>query len=286
MKEQKEINEQGMIIETLREKTPVFISGLPGKMQTLIAEELAKNGGYDIFPFAQSSKRHNGEVIQIGERQIKLNDYVPFNIRQRKGVIAVDFSTPQSATLNAHEYALLGVPFVMGTTGGNREEMEKSVRESSISAVIAPNMAVEVVAIQDELNDLLSTSPREFEGWRMTIRESHQAAKKDVSGTAIAFRRQLETLGAVMDGEIEFERRPNIQKELGIQNLDGHAYHWITLTSPEGVIKEYKTSIEGRQPYIIGTLMAIDFLNQRMREGSQGKVFTMSDVIRGRRQHE
>lgn len=279
--------EQRQSAETITGRTPVLVAGLPGKMATLVAEELARNEGYDLLPFAVTSKRHRTETVRLGDQRIKLNDYLPFEVRQRTGTVAVDYSTPQSATLNALEYTLLGLPFVMGTTGGNREELEALVRRSPVSAVIAPNMAAEVVSIQDELNELLTTSPHEFEGWRMTIIESHQATKRDVSGTAVAFRRQLEALGATMDEDIESIRDPETQRELGIQNVDGHAYHWITLTSPDGGdIRQYRTSIEGRQPYVEGTLMAIDFLSQRTREGSRREVFTMSDVIRERRQHE
>lgn len=286
MLEQRTTTEQGHRVEALTTRTPVLIVGLPGRMATLVAEELARNESYDLLPFAMTSKRHRREIVQLGDQRVELNDYIPLNVGQRVGTVVVDYTTPQSAVGNAIDYILLRVPFVMGTTGGNREELEALVRRSPISAVIAPNMAVEVVAIQDELNDLLSNSPHEFEGWNLTIKESHQATKKDVSGTAIAFQRQLEALGAIMYGEIESVRDPQVQRELGIHNLDGHAYHWITLASPTGEIREYRTSIEGRQPYVGGTLAAIDFLNQRVREGSRGEVFTMSDVIRARRQHE
>ncbi len=286
MIEQRTTTEQGHNSEILAGRTPVLVAGLPGRMATLVAEELARDEGYDLLPFAVTSRRHNRETVQFGGQRVRLNDYIPFDIRQRRGTVAVDYSTPQSATTNALEYTILGLPFVMGTTGGNREELESMVKRSPVSAVIAPNMAVEVVAIQDELNDLITTSPDEFAGWRMTIRESHQATKKDVSGTAVAFRRQLEALGATLDGEIESVRDPQVQRELGIQNIDGHAYHWITLTNPDGETRQYRTSIEGRQVYIAGTLMAVDFLAQKMRQGSRGEIFTMSDVIRERRQHE
>lgn len=279
--------DQGRNTETLTGKIPVLIAGLPGKMATLVTEEISKTEGYELLPFAITSKKHTREAAQFNDQRVRLIDHIPFDIRKREGTIAVDYTTPQSAVANAIGYAQLRVPFVMGTTGGNREEIETLVGRSQISAVVAPNMAVEVVAIQDELNDMLENTPRVFDGWDLTIRESHQSTKRDVSGTAVAFRRQLEALGATMNEDIESVRDPEVQRSLGIRSLDGHAYHWITLTSPDGGdIRQYRTSIEGRQPYVKGTLMAIDFLSQRTREGSRGEVFTMSDVIRVRRQHE
>lgn len=265
---------------------PVFVSGLPGKMATLVAEALAGDEQFTLLPVARTSHmhRHDGNLV-FNNQEVRLVDYCsPQDLPP--GSIAADFTTGDSAAINAISYTRFSLPFVMGTTGGDREEIEKLVRESKISAVIAPNMAVSVIEVQDELNRLLDTSPNHFQGWHMIIRESHQAAKRDVSGTAIAFQTQLERLGAIMDGEIESIRDPEVQRQLGIQNLDGHAYHWITLTNPTGETKEFRTSIEGRQPYVEGTLMAISFLSRKISEGSRGEIFTMSDVIREAKERE
>ena|SRR3990167_7938256 len=259
-------------------RTPVFISGLPGKMATLVAEALIANGQYELSPVAMASAKHNWGHFNLGIRKIRLIDYCPNDLMP--GTIAVDYTTPQNSTLNARHYTWAGVPFIMGTTGGDREEIETMVRNSKISAVIAPNMAVSIVQVQDEIQRLLETSPDIFSGWQMTIIESHQSTKKDVSGTARALQSQLERLGAVMDSEIKSIRDPEHQQNLGIQNLDGHGYHWITLTSPTGEIKRFETAVEGREPYVQGTLMAINFLSRKMKEGSRGEIFTMSDVIR------
>lgn len=264
--------------EVIDTRTPVLVSGLPGKMATLVAEALAGDKHYNLLPVAMTSARHKwtSQVLD-GSHRINLVDYCPFDIK--RGTIAVDYTTPRSAETNAISYTHLRVPFVMGTTGGNRLAIENMVRNSEISAVIAPNMAAAVVEVQDELARLIETSSNHFQGWHMTIRESHQAAKRDVSGTAKAFQAQLEGLGAVMDGEIESVREPERQRQLGIQSLDGHAYHWITLTSSTGETREFRTAIEGRQPYVDGTLMAVRFLARRMNDGSRGEVFTMSDVV-------
>lgn len=258
-------------------RTPIFISGLPGKMASLIAEAVNQDESYFLHEMGMSSKRHNFERFMVGERRILLRDFCPNNLEP--GTIAIDFTTPPNATLNAIRYVSLGIPFVMGTTGGDRQTMEEAVRSSQISAVIAPNMAVSIVEVQDKIKNLLDTSPNAYLGWRMTIRESHQAAKRDVSGTAKALQAQLVRLGAVMEGKIESIRDPETQRQLGIRNLKGHGYHWITLTSPQGEVKPYITAIEGRQPYVEGTLMAVSFLARKMREGSRGEVFNMSDVI-------
>lgn len=45
---------------------------------------------------------------------------------------------------NGAFYALNGVPFVMGTTGGDREKLLRDVTESGVYAVIAPQMGKQV----------------------------------------------------------------------------------------------------------------------------------------------
>ena len=268
--------------EVCQQRIPIFISGM-GKMGTLIAEQVAQSDHFVLSRYAMTSARHRRTVQKFGEQNVLLVDYCPSHRELAPGTIAVDFTTAKSAVLNVIQYTYLNIPFVMGTTGGDRQEIEKMVRRSQISAVIAPNMATEVVEVQDEFQRLIETSPDTFQGWHMTVRESHQVAKRDVSGTARAFQAQLERLGATMEGEIESIRDPEVQRQLGIKNLDGHAYHWITLTGPNDETREFTTAIEGRQSYVEGTLAAIRFLAIQIRNGSQGEVFTMSDVVSGLR---
>lgn len=45
---------------------------------------------------------------------------------------------------NAELYCKLGVPFVMGTTGGDRERLYKTVKDSNNYAVISPQMGKQV----------------------------------------------------------------------------------------------------------------------------------------------
>lgn len=261
-------------------KIPVLMAGLPGKMATLVAEQLVNREGFELLPFSLSSARHDGGIILIGSEKVQLAHAIHQKPAPKDGTIAVDFTTPDSAVSNAQLFADLRIPFVMGTSGGDRRAIEEIVRHSEISAVIAPNMAASVIEIQTMIEALAEKTPNLFNGWRMTIRESHQATKKDVSGTARALQGQLETLGVSMEGEIESIRDPETQRKLGIKSLDGHAYHWINLQSPDGVASmELRTQIEGRAVYVEGTLMAVRFLRKKMQNGSRGEIFSMSDVL-------
>ncbi|MDP3998237.1 MAG: dihydrodipicolinate reductase C-terminal domain-containing protein [bacterium] len=275
--------------ETLEGKTPVLIAGLPGKMATLVTKAINRSEDFTLPNICLSSDRH--PLISIGENDeerllyaipsYRPRDSIKLKSHLHSGLIAVDFTTPQAVNKNAELYAEMGIPFVMGTTGGNRQKLVETVKNSEISAVIAPNMAVEVVRIQHAIETLAQNAPGVFKDWRMEIKESHQASKKDVSGTAKALQAQLEQLGAVMEEDIISIRDLKIQEELGIKNLSGHAYHWITLQSPDGVSTlSFRTKIEGRQPYVNGTMVALKFLQEKIRAGSKGEVFSMVDVLR------
>ena len=49
---------------------------------------------------------------------------------------------------NAELYCRVGVPFVMGTTGGDTEQLYKTVEDSKVYAVISPQMGKQVIRIQ------------------------------------------------------------------------------------------------------------------------------------------
>lgn len=46
---------------------------------------------------------------------------------------------------NAELYGKVGVPFVMGTTGGDRDQLYKTVEDSKVYAVISPQMGKQVI---------------------------------------------------------------------------------------------------------------------------------------------
>jgi len=274
-------------VEIPSERTPILIAGLPGKMASAVAVGVENSEHFSLLGTALSgSAMGRVEVPIYSDTQFRshivtivpTSHHEAFLSSVQPGTIAIDF-TRGGANTNAEMYARAGIPFVMGTTGGDRFALVQTVRMSEISAVIAPNMAGEVVKLQQELSML---PENHFVGHKMRIRESHQASKADVSGTAVALQRQLEALGAVMDGEVESVRDPEQQRRLGIPNehLEGHAYHWISVQSPDGsVTREWRTAINGRELYVANTLEAVRFLKRKMAEGSRGEVFSMIDVM-------
>jgi len=71
-------------------------------------------------------------------------------------------------------------------------------------------------------------------------------------------------------------------EQMGVpeEALDGHAFHTYTLTSPDDTVEfVFKHNVQGRSMYAEGTVDAVLFLAQKMREGAAQKVYSMADVV-------
>ena len=67
---------------------------------------------------------------------------------QYPDLVVVDYTLPAAVNENALFYTANRLPFVMGTTGGDREQLMADVAASGSYAVIAPNMGKQIVAFQ------------------------------------------------------------------------------------------------------------------------------------------
>jgi 4-hydroxy-tetrahydrodipicolinate reductase len=200
--------------------------------------------------------------------------------------ISVDFTLPAAANANAEFYCRNQLPFVMGTTGGDRERLAQTVLDSSVCAVIAPNMAKQIVGFQAMMEYAAQTFPGLFEGFSLEIKESHQSGKADTSGTAKAMVTYFNKLGVPFtETDIVKIRDPEIQKtRMGIPEayISGHAWHTYTLDSPDKTARfEFTHNINGRDIYAWGTADAILYLEKKIRAGAKGAVFSMIDVLKG-----
>jgi 4-hydroxy-tetrahydrodipicolinate reductase len=201
--------------------------------------------------------------------------------------ITVDYTHPTAVNDNAEFYVRRRLPFVMGTTGGDRDHLESTVIASSIPAVIAPNMAKQIVGFQAMMEYAATTFPDLFKGYSLEIKESHQRGKADTSGTARAMIEAFNGLGIPFSAEdIQMERDPDIQESLwGIprEYLVGHGWHTYTLNSADKTVRfSFSHNVNGRKVYADGTLDAAVYLSKKVAEGAPGVVFTMIDVLKGR----
>ena len=274
------------------ETIKVMVNGLPGNMATKAAEHVSRDPSVTLLPFALTGADITDEQATVdsvtvaltrpADRQELIN-----RVKETEGAfISVDYTHPDAVNDNASFYCENSLPFVMGTTGGDREALMKTVQTSSTAAVIAPNMAKQIVAFQAMMAYAAETFPGVFNDYRLEIRESHQKGKADTSGTAKAMIGYFNKLGVPFNKEqIAMERDPDTQKDTwGIPEayLSGHGWHTYALHSgDETVYFQFTHNVNGRDIYASGTIDAIQYLSKKLNQGATGQVFSMIDVVKG-----
>lgn len=270
---------------------PVMVNGLPGNAAAIVARHFENDSRFLLVPFSLTGPGIPATTHAIGASAIALvlpeerEERIHHLINAHGPFISVDFTLPSAISGNTDFYCRHKLPFVMGTTGGDREQLTRRVLSSDTCAVIAPNMAKQIVGFQAMMAYASETFPGLFKDYRLSIRESHQASKMDTSGTAKAMVGYFNRLGvAFTEDDIIKIRDPKTQKtELGVPEayLSGHAWHTYTLASPDGTAMfSFTHNVNGRDIYAWGTLDAVGFLQKKVEAGEKGRVFSMMDVLK------
>ena len=274
------------------EPIKVMVNGLPGKVSSKVAEHIAKDSALALLPYALTGPEISDQSVQIGSHSIQLTqpderESLIARLKEAEGrFICVDFTHPTAVNDNAVFYCNNELPFVMGTTGGDRQALAETVSASKTCAVIAPNMAKQIVAFQAMMAYAADTFPGMFEGYRLEIKESHQHGKADTSGTAKAMIEYFNRLGVPFSKEeIIMERDPEIQKtewQIPEAYLEGHGWHTYTLRSDDDTVMfQFTHNVNGRDIYAKGTIDGIRYLYEKLQKGDTGRVFSMIDVLKG-----
>lgn len=272
-------------------RTKIMLNGLPGNVTQVICRQALADDRFTILPYSLTGPEIQIPYCHIGEVAIALigpdqrDDRITAIKKAEGPFISVDFTHPTAVNANAEFYCRHQLPFVMGTTGGDRDQLIATVEKSANAAVIAPNMAKQIVGFQAMMAHAAEHFPNLFKGYHLTIRESHQAGKADTSGTAKAMVGYFNKMGIDFSpGQIEKERDPERQRNMwGIpaEHLPGHGWHTYTLISADQSTKfEFIHNINGREIYGEGTLDAVIFLSRNINQGAKGKVFSMIDVLK------
>jgi 4-hydroxy-tetrahydrodipicolinate reductase len=271
---------------------PVMVNGIPGQVAGIVAARVAADPRFTLLPYSLTGPEITAAAHAVAGMPVRM-----IRPERREAEVAeaekafgkffcVDYTHPSAVNANAEFYCRRGLPFVMGTTGGDRARLAETVRASRIAAVVAPNMAKQIVGFQAMMEYAAETFPGLFSGYALEIRESHQRGKADTSGTAKAMVRYFNRLGAdFTEDRIRMERDPEAQrKRWGIPEafLDGHGWHTYTLTSPDGTVRfEFTHNVNGREVYAHGTLDALVYLQKKVAAGESGRMYTMIDVLKG-----
>lgn len=273
-------------------KIKMMINGIPGNMAVNVAKHVLSDDRFDLIAQSLTGPEITEDETMIGPMTIRLirpdvrEEVIKEIIGTEAPFISVDYTHPATVNGNAVFYTKHDLPFVMGTTGGERKQLEDTVRASSISAVIAPNMAKQIVGFQAMMEFAANTFSDLFKGYSLEIKESHQKGKADTSGTAKAMAEYFNNMGVPFSKEdIKKERDPEIQKSVwGIpeEYLKGHGWHTYSLVSDDSTVSfEFSHNVNGRDIYAQGTLDAISYLDNKVKQGEKGKVYSMIDVLKG-----
>ncbi|GBF87779.1 4-hydroxy-tetrahydrodipicolinate reductase,chloroplastic [Raphidocelis subcapitata] len=272
-------------------RPPVMINSCTGRMGHAAAEAMVR-AGLQLVPFTLTGYSAGVAVSNIGvsgvpvelvgkERRQEAMDRVK---ERYPGLIVVDYTLPNCVNDNAEFYARNGVPFVMGTTGGDREKVVDAAQAAGVYAVVAPQMGKQVVAFQAMMDMMADSFPGVFSGYKLRAVESHRRGKPDVSGTAKAVVGSLKRMGVAefKDSDIVKVRDREGQLRMAVpeEHLDGHAFHTYTLTSPDGSVEfVFKHNVVERTIYAEGTVDAVLFLAKKRTEGAKQRVYSMVDVL-------
>ncbi len=273
-------------------KIRLMISGIPGSMAATVARHALSDERFEVLPMVLTGPEISAATHDIDGVTFELvrpnhRGEAVAKIKQKFGpVLVVDFTHPSAVNDNAAFFCEKGLPFVMGTTGGDRRKLNDTVAASAVPAVIAPNMAKQIVGFQAMMAFAADNFPGLFKGYTLEIRESHQQGKADTSGTAKAMVTYFNRLGLDFAvSQIQKERDPERQRNIwGVpaEHLAGHGWHTYRLRSADGsVLFEFRHNVNGRDIYAGGTLDAAAFLAAKAAAGIRGRVYSMIDVLKG-----
>lgn len=273
-------------------KVQLMVNSCTGKMGQAVAEA-ALRANVELVPYTlcgpndtQTKSHVSVQGVQLELVPPSVRDSVVAELKQRyPHLMMVDYTLPDAIHSMVDFYVQHNTPFVMGTTGGDRAKIHAQVESAGTYAVIAPNMGKQIVAFQAMMDYMAKTFPGAFSGYKLRVVESHQATKKDTSGTAKAVVASFVEMGIPFDvSQIELVREPKEQVELmkvPESAINGHAYHTYQLVSGDGsVMFEFQHNVIGRTTYAEGTVDAALFLAKQIEAKNSKTLFNMIDVLR------
>jgi len=268
----------------------IMINGLPGNMAKELAAAAIKRG-FEVIPYSLTGPDIAEKETNVENKKIKLiipddreniiekikNEFAPF--------ISVDYTHPSCVNSNAQFYIAHDLPFVMGTTGGDREKLTQDVDNAKLSCVIAPNMAKQIVALQLMLEKMQNDFPDLYKNYKLSVVESHQKTKADTSGTAKSIVDTFNKMGITQISYDDIQKIRNEEEQINFgvpqDYLSGHAFHTYRLESEDKTVAfEFKHNVCGRNVYAEGTVDAALFLAKNLKPIGSGQRFSMTDILK------
>ena len=170
-------------VEMRAEKISVMVNGMPGPMAVEVAKACLDRG-YNLIPIGFTGPNQPDHITVSGA-----NTFVDVELVAGPGIsdnaggalkilkelhphlIIVDYTHPSAILSNLACYVENDCDFVMGTTGGDNDKMMEIFAKGKNRAVIAPNMAKQIVALQAALQEMSTRFPKSFADYKLTVKK-------------------------------------------------------------------------------------------------------------------
>ncbi len=265
----------------------VAITGALGRMGSNIIKTLCENpeefkvvAAIDI-PNHPKKGMDIGELIGIGKLGVPLesSDNLDDVLKETKPDVLVDFTAPAPCVNTVKIASSNGVNLVIGTTGFTEEqkkEMEDTIRNNKVGAVISQNYAIGVNIFFKTLEFLA----KKLGDYDIEIVEMHHRFKKDApSGTALRAAEIIQN-NLNRDSKLIYGREGLVgertKEEICIHALRGGDVvgdHTVIFAG-DGERLELTHKASSRQAFVNGVILAVKFISQK-NEG----IYNTFDVL-------
>ena len=116
---------------------PVMVNGIPGKVACTVARHIQRDPRFRLIDCSLTGPEIQEREFSLEGTAIRLirpeaRDSAIQVIRTAHGeFLTVDYTHPSAVNPNAEFYCRQSLPFVMGTTGGDRQKLEETVHSSA-----------------------------------------------------------------------------------------------------------------------------------------------------------
>ncbi|KAF7826138.1 4-hydroxy-tetrahydrodipicolinate reductase 2, chloroplastic-like [Senna tora] len=269
---------------------PIMVNSCTGKMASSVIIETLFHELY-IIPVSFGSEAMSGQTYDISSKKFYMQG--PSNreivlqhlLAKYPDMIVVDYTLSAALDANVELYCKFGVPFVLGTNGGNRDLMLKTIQNSQSYALVSSQMGKQTVAFLGVLEYMSSRFPGMFAGYTLQVKESLDESKAKSLITMKAASVFFKRLGVAINmNQVESLRDPIQQRdvvEIKEEHLSCHEYYVFHLTSSDKMAHfEFQIKVSGRSMYAESTIDAVKFLNKKIKERHGKKLYNMLDVLR------
>ncbi len=252
----------------------IAVSGAQGKMGRLFVESILKYKDMQLAVAIVANK----DKTEESNINIPITDSknIIAALKKLKPDVLLDFTTPSAAIENVKAAARNGVNLVVGTTGFTNEqqsEIERTIKDAKIAAVISPNFSIGVNVFWG----LLAQAAKRLEDYDLEITEAHHNQKKDApSGTAL---KTAEVISKALGGKDFLYGRHGFlprKKKIGIHALRGGDIigdHTV-LFAGDGERLEIKHQAHSRQAFAAGAILAARWVVK-----APNGMYSMKDVL-------